>query len=164
MITTLMFLHVAIVFFTAAVFVAAAVSDAHSFRIPNLYCFCILALYPLFVLTAPEPVEWEKNVLVFLGVLAIGAAAFWGKLMGAGDVKLLSVASLWAGLDMIAILLLVTAFVGGIEALVMMAMRLRLPKTNGMRLIKTEVPYGVAIAAGGVVTLGLIVRPFLLME
>jgi prepilin peptidase CpaA len=158
--------HLAILFIAAVVFIAAAVSDVRSYRIPNYYCGLLLLLFPVFAVTSPYPVDWIRNIAVFGIVSAIGFAAFSAHLMGAGDIKLLSVAGLWAGPHSLAVLLLVTAFVGGIESIVAaIALGLKLPKNDRMpRALKAQIPYGVAIATGGVAVLGLMARPILLSD
>lgn len=156
--------HVAIIFIAATVLVAAAVSDAYSYRIPNYTCLLLLLLFPVFVLTAPHPIDWQQNAAVFGVVCVFGFAMFLGNITGAGDVKLLSVAALWAGPHFIYVLLVTTAFVGGIESLVMaLVLYLKYPKEDLKELLtKFEIPYGIAIATGGLATLGMIAQPILL--
>jgi len=157
--------HVAIIFIAGILFVAAAVNDALSYRIPNALCGLLFILFPIYVVTSPRSVDWRQNILVGGIVLTIGFAAFLGRLMGAGDIKLLSVASLWAGTHSIAILLIVTAFAGGVESLAVAALRAALRKTRGRaRPSKVQIPYGVAIATGGLAMLGSIVHPILLPD
>ncbi|MDR3425475.1 MAG: prepilin peptidase [Alphaproteobacteria bacterium] len=157
--------HVAIVFIAATVFVAAAVSDAHSYRIPNSMCGLLLLMYPVFVVSAPHTVLWRQSLAVFGLVSIVGFAAFLGKFVGAGDVKLLAVSSLWAGPHLVAVFLVVTAFAGGVLSIVMaLAAQLRLRKAGSRKVewTKVQIPYGIAIATGGLVTLGLIAKPILL--
>lgn len=157
MVVALTYLHIAILFIASTVFVAAAVNDVLSYRIPNYLCALLLALFPIYVATAPYPVDWIENIPVGLAVLAGGFLIFLKGFMGAGDIKLLAVASLWAGPQWIGSLLFVMAIVGGVEALVMVvALRLNLPKDRGCSsLVKAQIPYGFAIAAGGISVLGL---------
>jgi prepilin peptidase CpaA len=158
------FIPLFIVLIAAIIFVAAAVNDAQSYRIPNCLCVLLFLLFPAYALTSQYAVDWRQNVLVFVLVSLVGFAAFLGNFMGAGDIKLLSAASFWAGPHFIAVLLIVTAFAGGIEALVMMiALHRTLPKTNKIRrLAKAQIPYGIAIATGGLTMLWLIAPPILL--
>ncbi|MDE2029375.1 MAG: prepilin peptidase [Alphaproteobacteria bacterium] len=160
--------HIAILFIAAAILVAAAVSDAYSYRIPNYLCGLLVALFPAFVATAPRGVEWSQNAMVFGLVALAGFAMFMGQLAGAGDVKLLSAASLWAGPHLIAVLLVVTAVAGGVLSLFM---ALKTHRRNaaeggteggGIQIAKVPIPYGVAIASGGVVALAMLARPILL--
>lgn len=156
-------IHIATLLCAAAVFVAIAVSDVRSYRIPNVLCGALLALFPVFVLSAPQALHWQHNVIVFCFMSIAGVALFSAKLVGAGDIKLLAVASLWAGVALIPKLLLITAIAGGVESLVMVwiAMRTRQGEdAGGWRKIK--IPYGVAISAGGLAVLFSIAKPFLL--
>ena len=159
-------LHLATLFVAAALFAAAALSDVRSYRIPNHLCAALLLLFPVFAATAPYAVAWHQNIFVFSLVSAAGFAAFWRGLVGAGDVKLLSVASLWAGPQWIAVLLAVMALAGGVESFVVGVAAFLKRSKNGCTLSfkKIKIPYGVAIATGGVTMLGLMAHPILLSD
>jgi prepilin peptidase CpaA len=108
----------------AALLLAAAISDIRSRRIPNLLVLGIIVLYPLFVLTAPQAVDWKSGLITFGVVLAAGfilSSAF--RFMGAGDAKLLSAAALWAGGKLILTFLMITAASGGLLAGFMLVRR-----------------------------------------
>jgi prepilin peptidase CpaA len=75
--------------------------------------------------------------LLFAGAFAIGA-------MGGGDVKLIGALALWLPLAPLARMLVVMALAGGALTIVMLA-RHRWQGAEG----RPEIPYGVAIAAGG---------------
>jgi Flp pilus assembly protein protease CpaA len=162
MVTALTYAHAAVLLAAATLFVAAAVTDVRSYRIPNAMCAALSVLFPLYIATAPHPVDWRRNLLVFGVVLGLGFAAFVGNLLGAGDVKLLSVAGLWAGPAHIVMLMLVIAFAGGLQSLALTAWRLKEKKPQ--RLMKTQIPYGVAIAAGSLAMLGMMFHPLLLLD
>jgi prepilin peptidase CpaA len=156
--------HVAIIVIAATIFVAAAVHDACSYRIPNYMCGLLLGMFPFYVVTSPYPIDWKQNLMIF-GLVAIsGFAMFLGKLVGAGDIKLLAVASLWAGPHLIAVLLVVTAIAGGCVSIGMaLLVHCRQSKTDDKpQLTKVPIPYGVAIAAGGLTMLGMMAQPILL--
>ena len=98
---------------------------------------------------------------------------FLGNWVGAGDVKLLSAASLWAGPHLIAVLLIVTAIAGGFVSLFMAVITHRRNEKEAASIEKSEnketialskvsIPYGIAIATGGLATLGMIIKPILL--
>ncbi len=159
---TLTTIHIAIMFVAAAVFVVTAVSDIRTYRIPNLMCGLLFFMFPLFVATSPHTIQWAQNTVVFAVVSLAGFALFLSKGIGAGDIKLLSVTSLWAGPDLIAVLLLVTTFIGGIESIIMgIALYLKRPKIGApWNPLQEQVPYGVAIATGGLVMLGKMAQPF----
>ena len=155
--------HVAILVIAAAVFIAAAVNDACVYRIPNYMCGLLLALFPLFVATAPHGIDWHQHGMIFGLVGLSGFAMFLANLAGAGDIKLLSVASLWAGPHLIAVLLIVTAIAGGIVSLVMALLTLRRQRAAGeeTHLNKIPIPYGIAIATGGLTMLAMMAQPIL---
>lgn len=141
-----------------ALVVWAALSDLRSYSIPNKVCLAIAAIYPAHVMASPVPVDWQAALIVGGAVLVIGFVCFLFKWTGAGDVKLLAAGSLWAGSDLIATYLFVIALAGGALSLGMM-IRARFVNTSAtegvssearfMALLQTHVPYGAAIAVGG---------------
>jgi prepilin peptidase CpaA len=156
--------HIALLAIAASIFLAAAVSDACSYRIPNYLCGLLLILFPIFILTAPPDFQWHQNVGVFALVALSGFAMFLGNLAGAGDIKLLAVASLWAGPHFIAVLLVVTALAGGLVS-IFMAIRTHIRQNKAddhVALSKVPIPYGIAIATGGLTSLAMMAQPILL--
>lgn len=157
------FLYGTVVLTAAAVLAGAALSDARRFRIPNVLPLVLLVLFPAYVLTSPRPVVWEQHVLIACLVLVAGFLIYVRKLAGAGDIKLLGAASLWAGPEHLGVMLVVTTLAGGLLALVMACVVFfRCRKTGGPGLAaaaKTPIPYGVAIATGGLCTLILLFHP-----
>lgn len=158
-------LHIAALAAAALLLAAAAVNDARCYRIPNAICAALIVLFPLFVLTAPRAVEWEQHVAVFALVLISGLAMFFGNLAGAGDIKLLAAMGLWAGPHMIAAFLIVTAIAGGCLALIMAALTYARNAARGPRpavaLARVPIPYGIAIAVGGLDTMYRLSQPLL---
>ena len=154
--------HVAALAAAALLLLIAALSDARRYRIPNVICLALIALFPLFVLTAPRAVEWEQHVVVFGLVLLSGFAMFFGNLAGAGDIKLLAATGLWAGPHLVAVFLITTAIAGGVLAVVM-AILTHMRNTSrkpAVALGKVPIPYGVAIAAGGLTAVFRMSQPF----
>ena len=144
----------------AAVLAWGATSDLIRLRIPNAVVLTIVAIYPLYGLSAPHPVSWPGALGVSGLVLVIGFALYSFRLFGAGDVKLLAAVALWAGPAHILTLLLSTAIIGAALAMVTASpLRMLLPYMAaaprihvGMgQLLKLQIPYGVAIAAGGLI-------------
>ena len=137
----------------AAVLLWAAYSDARVFRIPNAACLTLLALYVPYAVFSPTPLRWQADLLVFGGFLVLGYLAYLKRLAGAGDIKLLAVVSLWAGLGHAAEFVLFTAFAGGILSaglLTQAAIKQRLSKEEKKEsILSTPIPYGIAIALGG---------------
>ena len=164
---TLAWIDLLLVQIAVMLLVWAAVSDATTFRISNRITVAIVLLYPAHVLAAPQPVEWLGACLIAAGVFALGIPAFARGWFGGGDVKLFAAASLWAGPAMFPSMLLVTGLAGGllgIFALLWSRFGWMLPYrfaaapagaegAERRPSFRTHVPYGVAIAAGGVASL-----------
>jgi prepilin peptidase CpaA len=163
MVLELSVFHIAILFGAAVLLVIAAVSDARRYRIPNIVCATLLLLFPLFVLTAPGAIEWGQHLMVFGLMLVSGFAMFMGNIAGAGDIKLLAVAGLWAGPHLVAVFLVTTAIVGGFLALVMALLTYSRNRSSrsAVALAKIPIPYGIAISAGGLTVLGMLSQPIL---
>jgi prepilin peptidase CpaA len=139
--------------------VYAAVSDFRHFTIPNFICIIIILLYPLMVLVAPVQINWQGGLLTASSVLVIGFVLFSLNLFGAGDIKLIAALSLWAGPALLVEFLFVTVMAGGILVILIVSregFRQALEGTGfsrGVRFAitsKTQVPYGVAVALGGI--------------
>lgn len=142
--------HYISVYAFAALLGWAALSDYRTFRIPNAIPLAVVAIYPAYVLSAPLPVDWIMGLAVGGAVLLVTALFFAFGKMGGGDVKLLSAAALWAGPEMILPLLLVMALAGGAVSATKMAWLYFGRADGGCSSIPgTQVPYGIAIAAGG---------------
>ncbi len=156
-------LHKAVLALAALVFVLAAVGDAWRYKIPNVASFALLLLFPVFVWLSPAPLKWINHIATFAIVFAFGYALYAKGLAGAGDIKLLSVASLWAGSEHLGILLLVTALAGGLLSVAFLGLawlrRRRASSQENASLWKVPVPYGVAIALGGLCALALLSHP-----
>lgn len=162
--------------------VAAAVSDARHYIIPNRLTVSIVALWLLYIIVdrlAPNGGEvavlWHS--IVALVVFLIFFAAFALGRMGGGDVKLIAATALWVGPEGIAPFLILTSIAG----LFVTAAKLFLgkrsePTRTGPIESETspnpdnaepsekpsrEIPYGIAIAVGGLFVAGqLIVNRF----
>ena len=80
-----------------------------------------------------------------LGVFAVLAALFAAGAVGGGDVKLLSALALWIKPLWFVQLLVVMALAGGVLSVLSIVWRLRQRERRGAR----GVPYGIAIALGG---------------
>lgn len=131
---------------TASALVASMVSDIKGFIIPNEASICIalsFLLYALFFL----PVNEVLVHLVIAGLVFAGSfTLFCFKLFGAGDVKLLSALSLWAGQAMVLPLIFVMVIIGGGVSVVYMINHYCRSKNPGLR---TKIPYGIAIGLAG---------------
>jgi prepilin peptidase CpaA len=148
---------IAILILTAAL-VAAAISDAVVFLIPNRYPAAIILAFIVFAIGKPAPF-WLHGAVVGLVLFGVGAVLFQKGILGGGDVKLLAASALWAGFDQITLLLLVTAIGGGVLALAQLSPLHRFlparaggpPVGDDLRdKLRQPVPYGLAIAVAGV--------------
>ncbi len=141
----------------AALLIGAAVSDARKYLIPNRLCLVILGLYPLhvtFAALAGVPVDWLAGLAVSAVIFAIGIGLFSLGAFGGGDVKLLAAVALWAGPEGTPALLMITGLAGALVAFAVILRRwiqarrtAGSPEAGGLR--RLSVPYGVAIASGG---------------
>ena len=134
----------------ATILVAAAVIDVRTFTISNRLNLTVALLAPLYwasVALSPWPgvaVQLAGGAAVFL----LLAGAFYAGMMGGGDVKLAAALALWfPPLGTIRFLVLMS-LAGGILTLVILAWH-RAHKREG----RPEIPYGVAIAFGGLAIL-----------
>ncbi|TXH36875.1 MAG: peptidase [Rhodospirillaceae bacterium] len=130
-------------------FIGAAVSDAKHYVIPN-WLTAGIALMAAVSFFRPEtdPVFLAVHFASALLVLAVGFTLFAWNLFGGGDVKLLAALAFWTGFADLPRLLLVTTLAGGVLALGILAWR-RLRLATG-ETIDQRLPYGIAIAAGGI--------------
>ena len=152
-----------LVYFVAVVlcFGLAAASDLRDRRIPNAIPAALIALYPgLFALgLGPDP--WWGGFVAGAAVFVVGAGLFAARIMGGGDVKLLTAVALWAGPAWIFEGLVVTAILGGVAAGAALLRPVLLTPVLGPQpgARETTLPYGVAVAGGG---LWVLVRVFAL--
>jgi prepilin peptidase CpaA len=140
-----------LVLFLAAALVVAAIGDIRSRTIPNWLTLGIaLAAIPFWVLAdLPLWPEVALRIGIALFVFAIFAAAFAAGLMGGGDVKLLAALTLWLPPGAVMLLIVIMSLAGGALTLAML-IRHKLAKASG----QLEIPYGVAIAFGGLWLIG----------
>ena len=139
----------------ALMLVAASVWDLRTRTIPNSLVAAI-ALFALPFWWATGLPLWPDAALqvgVALLVFALFATAFAMGAMGGGDVKLLGAIALWLPWPAVLTLLVIMSLAGGALTAAML-IRKRLARSEGA----VEVPYGVAIAFGG---LWLIAQRFL---
>ena len=136
---------------------AAGVSDILTLTIPNRFTGAIVLLYPSYVLSTGQPVDWFGAVLVGAAALALGFFLFSFGWWGGGDAKLFGAVALWAGPNAILDLVLTTTIAGGAIA-VFILLQYYLPHaiSTGFFRFKAAMPkrkslpmpYGVAIAVG----------------
>ena len=145
-----------------AVWTLCAVTDITTFKIPNRYVGVLLAAWPVAVVLSGVGVPGMIGGLTVGGLfLLFGFALFAAGLLGAGDAKLIAASGLWIGPAAAAPFLLYTTVFGaalGIALLRLRAMPLPVFAQGWQWLAQLHarervMPYGVAIALGGVVAL-----------
>lgn len=142
----------------------AAANDARHFIIPNCLSAAIAVLWLGFAMTALAAGKasgpYAIAFVIGFASFAAGFLLFALRLVGGGDVKLFAAVALWAGPDHLGLLLAVTLITGGILAAGYLAARvLRTMTMQGapgfgvavMAALRSEVPFGLAIAAGGLI-------------
>jgi prepilin peptidase CpaA len=141
----------------AGIMAAAAVEDLRRLVIPNALVLGLGVLWPLHLATGPaiSLAGSAGAALCAAAVFGGGALLFSRGLMGGGDVKLLTAATLWAGPGLTPALLIVTAILGGLLTLVLLsplALRAVFAPTAAAGAAKQmPVPYGVAIAGAALI-------------
>ncbi len=135
----------------AAMLIVAAVGDLRTRTIPNpLNAAIALAAIPFWYFSG---LDLWPDVAVRIGlaaaVFALFALAFYVGAMGGGDVKMVSALALWLPPVAVMKLLVIMSLAGGLLTLAMVA-RHHFSK-NGEN---PEIPYGVAIAFGGLWVFG----------
>ena len=137
--------------------IAAGVTDATSYIIPNRLCAALaLAFAPIALLAGLPLPGFAVCVGVGLAALAVGIGLFAAGVVGGGDAKLAAACLLWLGPAGVLPFLLWTAVTGGGLAVALLFARRtpRLASVGGPawvgRLLQPggDVPYGVAIAVG----------------
>nr|WP_295663819.1 prepilin peptidase [Polymorphobacter sp.] len=146
-----MFEHVAAATALACV-AGAAYADIRHFEIPDGWSVAIAALFVVFAFVAPPVEPWWAHVAAGAGVFFIGALLFSRGWLGGGDVKLLAACALWAGFLGLPLLLLGTAFAGGVLALLAVVGRMLATPAVTYRGLQRDgpLPYAVAILGGAI--------------
>ena len=130
--------------------VVAAVIDVRTFTISNRLNLTVALLAPVYwasIALSPWPgiaVHLAAGAAVFM----LLAAAFYAGMMGGGDVKLAAALALWFPPLATIKLLVIMSLAGGVLTLAILAIH-RAAKRQG----RPEIPYGVAIAFGGLAIL-----------
>ncbi|HXO03694.1 MAG TPA: prepilin peptidase [Stellaceae bacterium] len=148
----------------AALMVMAAFEDLRRLIIPNALTLSLCLLWPLYVMSAPSLSGSLGSLGCAVAVFLAGALCFSRGYLGGGDVKLLAVATLWAGPAGTPALLVLTGVLGGMLALFLLMppgahiATLARAKFGPAEIVAkggpaTPVPYGVAIAAAAMIVI-----------
>ncbi|MDQ3144859.1 MAG: prepilin peptidase [Pseudomonadota bacterium] len=130
----------------AAMLVWAAVGDVRTYTISNRLNLAIALMAPLFWWATGTDL-WPDAAIrvgVAAGVFLLFALAFYLGAMGGGDVELAAALALWFAPGDTVFLIVLMSLAGGVLTLLVMVVH-RAKKSEG----RPEVPYGVAIAFGG---------------
>lgn len=140
--------------------VVAAGYDVATFTIPNWIVLCIAAVFPAVALFAGLPLDsFGSHVAIGFGVLVLGMILFAIGMFGGGDAKLMAATAMWMGPPAILSFLVGTAMIGGALATAILVYR-RMPLPAQMMVSgwavrlhdkSKGIPYGVALAGGGLV-------------
>ena len=134
----------------AAILVIAAAIDVRTFTISNKLNLTVALLAPLYWLSVALPLWPEVGLQLAVGaaVFVVFAGAFYAGMMGGGDVKLAAALALWFSPQSTIKFLVLTSLAGGVLTLGVLAWH-RAKRREG----RPEIPYGVAIAFGGLAIL-----------
>jgi len=134
----------------AGLLVFAAAVDVRTFTISNRLNLTVALLAPVYWLSVALPV-WPGFAVQLTAaaiVFILLAGAFYAGMMGGGDVKLAAALALWFPPVGTIKFLVLMSLAGGVLTLGILGWH-RLQKRDG----RPEIPYGVAIAFGGLAIL-----------
>ena len=139
----------------AASLLGAAAWDLYRREIPDSCSVAIMIAAAL--LGVVQTVGWLaalSAVSAALALFAAGAGLFRAGIVGGGDVKLVAALGAWFGWSGLPGFLLLMALFGGALAMVIMGLRAARIGERSWLAADRGVPYGVAIAAAGVILPG----------
>ena len=134
----------------AALLLVAAVIDVRTFTISNRLNLAVALFAPVYWLSISLPL-WPGvgiQLAAGAGVFVLLAGAFYAGMMGGGDVKLAAALALWFSPASTIKFLVLMSLAGGVLTVAILAFH-RLKRREG----RPEIPYGVAIAFGGLAIL-----------
>lgn len=144
-----------------AALIVAALNDIYEFKIPNWISILLIVAYPAAgMAVGASMATLLEGFLIGAGALTLGFALFAGRVVGGGDAKLLAATAPWLGAGALGPFLFLTA-VSGLGLAVAMMMFRKMPilpiYSHAPWLIelhqrKKDLPYGVAIASGGLLS------------
>lgn len=152
-----MFNLVLLIIFPALMAFAAS-SDLLTMRISNRIVLALIAGFLAMALIMGMPLQqFGAHLLTGLIVLAVAFALFSFGWVGGGDAKLAAATALWLGTPVTYTYLIYAALAGGVLTLVILGLRM-LPMSPFLSRFEwierlhskvTKIPYGIALAAGG---------------
>jgi prepilin peptidase CpaA len=144
-----------------------AYGDLRTRRISNALTGAIATLSPIRIILLRDPVAAGYTLMASAAVFAAGFLFFWRGMFGGGDAKLVAATALLIGYHDLFGFLFVMSLCGGALGLAILARdkfrprlwrpspsaRIPLPTEATAALARSTVPYGVAIAVAGIITL-----------
>jgi prepilin peptidase CpaA len=143
--------------------IVTGLHDLITMKIPNWISLALLAVFlPAALVCGLSLQAIGLHLAVGFGALLVGMALFALRWIGGGDAKALAAACLWLGVGGVGPFVLWTAVIGGLFCLLLISGRRNFPSVSTMarwpdwlvRLMepKGDIPYGVAIAIGALLT------------
>jgi prepilin peptidase CpaA len=139
--------------------VLAAIFDCFTLKIPNwLTALIALSFFPVALIMGLPAADYLWHVGIAIVTLTVGFALYAANLFGGGDAKMIAASALWFSWPALLPFLVYTALAGGVLAFIMLLWsKLRVDQeirghtwVAKVDAIKLNVPYGIAIAAGGI--------------
>lgn len=146
--------------FPAALIIAAA-NDLYEYKIPNWVSIVLFLAYFAAGIGLGAPASALLEGFLFgCAALVVGFGLFAAKVLGGGDAKLLAACAPWIGPAALVPFLFYTAFAGGVFALALIMFRktpplpvyAQAPWLMRLHQCPKDIPYAVAIAAGGLLS------------
>lgn len=136
----------------ALLLLTAAACDGARYLIPNWVCLALAGLFPVYAVVGDIP--WVGNLATGVSLFAVSAGLFALGWIGGGDAKLLGAAGLWVAPVDLPLFMNVMVAAGALLATALLVRR-RLARAgaSGSAAFDGRVPYGIAIAAGGLAVL-----------
>ncbi|MCZ4282133.1 prepilin peptidase [Kiloniella laminariae] len=132
--------------------------DLIQMRIPNVVCLALALLFAMTFVFNKFPIDILDHLMAMGIVFVAGIVLFSFRILGGGDVKLLTVLALWTGLKLLPVFITIVSLVGGGQVLIILILRrythafeYLLAKYNVTAAMPNwlrrggEIPYGVAI-------------------
>ena len=134
----------------AILLLVAAVIDVRTFTISNALTLSVALLAPLYWLSIALPLWPNAAIQLAVGasVFILLAGAFYAGMMGGGDVKLAAALALWFSPAATVKFLVLMSIAGGVVTLAALVVHRARHKAG-----RPKIPYGVAIAFGGLAIL-----------
>jgi prepilin peptidase CpaA len=146
----------------AGILLAAVIIDLTSYRIPNSLVLALLALFIVVAALNWTSVAWLSHIGAAILVFGAGIFLYAIKQMGAGDVKLLAVVALWAGVFALPALLFFVSICGLLGMVMIIILRIIAPRLQtdavsaGRSLPRVlsrgqGIPYAIGIGPGALI-------------